>query len=105
MFVPGGFRVASNSLVFIDPSTLRRSTAAVASNHEPVTMATTAACLARSFAIVLRQIADLLAIIQDYSSLAPTLPETLDVTYQDQLNLQVWFINLSNAVTIVKVKW
>ncbi|XP_075236131.1 E3 ubiquitin-protein ligase hyd isoform X1 [Lycorma delicatula] len=86
----GGFRVASgNSLVFIDPSMLRRSTAAaVAGGHEPVTMATTAACLARAFAIVLRQIADLLAIMQDYNALAPALPKTLDVTYQDMINLQ-----------------
>ncbi|XP_046667814.1 E3 ubiquitin-protein ligase UBR5 isoform X3 [Homalodisca vitripennis] len=86
----GGFRVATNSLVFIDPSTLRRSTSAVGSGHEPVTMATTAACLARSFAIVLRQIADLLAMMSDYSSLAPTLPETLEVTYHDQYNLQTY---------------
>lgn len=70
---------------------LRRSTAAaVAGGHEPVTMATTAACLARAFAIVLRQIADLLAIMQDYNALAPVLPKTLDVTYQDMINLQVW---------------
>ncbi|XP_054273224.1 E3 ubiquitin-protein ligase UBR5 isoform X2 [Macrosteles quadrilineatus] len=86
----GGFRVASNSLVFIDPSTLRRSTSAVGSSHEPVTMATTAACLARAAAIVLRQIADLLAMMSDYSNLAPTLPETLEVTYQDQYNLQTY---------------
>lgn len=92
--------MASNSLVFIDPSTLRRSTSAVSSGHEPVTMATTAACLARSFAIVLRQIADLLAIMSDYSSLAPTLPETLEVTYQDQYNLQVsqCYINILTSV-------
>uniref|UniRef100_A0A1B6DHC7 HECT-type E3 ubiquitin transferase n=1 Tax=Clastoptera arizonana TaxID=38151 RepID=A0A1B6DHC7_9HEMI len=89
------FRVATatNSLVFIDPSTLRRSAASVANNHEPVTMATTASCLARAFAIVLRQVADLLAIMQDYSSLAPPLPETLDITYQDQVNLQNFLEN------------
>lgn len=59
-------------------------------------MATTAACLARSFAIVLRQIADLLAMMSDYSSLAPTLPETLEVTYNDQYNLQVSVILFFN---------
>lgn len=81
---------SGNSLVFIDPSMLRRSTAAaVAGGHEPVTMATTAACLARAFAIVSRQITDLLAIIEDYSLVAPPLPKILDVTYQDKLNLLV----------------
>ncbi|PSN30861.1 hypothetical protein C0J52_20667 [Blattella germanica] len=55
-----GVRVAGgSSLVFIDPSSLRRSTtataavAAAAANQEPVTMATTASCLARAFGIVL----------------------------------------------------
>lgn len=81
--------MASNSLVFIDPTTLRRSGSGVGSGHEPVTMATTAACLARSFAIVLRQIADLLSSVPEYNNLVPSLSETLEVTYQDQFNLQV----------------
>lgn len=46
-------RIAGGSnLVFIDPSTLRRSTTAntaVAASSEPVTMATTASCLSRAF--------------------------------------------------------
>lgn len=52
-------------------------------------MATTASCLARAFAIVVRQIADLLTMLQDYHALAPALPRTLDVSYQESINLQV----------------
>lgn len=48
-----GVRLAGGSnLVFIDPSSLRRSTPAsttVAASVEPVTMATTASCLGRAF--------------------------------------------------------
>lgn len=48
-----GVRLANGSnLVFIDPSTLRRSTTGsttVATSSEPITMATTASCLARAF--------------------------------------------------------
>lgn len=91
-----GVRVAGGSnLVFIDPSSLRRSTtataavAAAAANQEPVTMATTASCLARAFGIVVRQIADLLTMLQDYHALAPALPRTLDISYQESINLQV----------------
>lgn len=89
-----GFRVSSggSSLVFIDPSSLRRSANAASSvaaaTLEPVTMATTASCLARAFAIVIRQIADLLVIMQDYSNLGPSLPVRFDVTLQDTLQLQ-----------------
>ncbi|XP_069676360.1 E3 ubiquitin-protein ligase UBR5 isoform X2 [Periplaneta americana] len=93
----GGVRVAGgSSLVFIDPSSLRRSTtataavAAAAANQEPVTMATTASCLARAFGIVVRQIADLLTMLQDYHALAPTLPRTLDISYQESINLQLY---------------
>ncbi|XP_073983563.1 E3 ubiquitin-protein ligase hyd isoform X3 [Rhodnius prolixus] len=85
----GGFRVASgNSLVFIDPSSLRRSTntsSASSSNHDGVTMTTTAACLARSFAIVLRQIADLLGSLHNVS--APQ-QQPVPITYQDCIHLQ-----------------
>ncbi|KAK7870183.1 hypothetical protein R5R35_012737 [Gryllus longicercus] len=93
----GGVRVAgSSSLVFIDPSSLRRSTtataavAAAAASQEPVTMATTASCLARAFGIVVRQIADLLTMLQDYHALAPALPRTLDISYQESINLQLY---------------
>lgn len=52
-------------------------------------MATTASYLARAFAIVVRQIADLLTMLQDYHALAPPLPRTLVVSYQESINLQV----------------
>lgn len=87
-----GLRVTGGSnLVFIDPSSLRRSTTAstVAAAQEPITMGTTASCLARAFGIVIRQIADLLTLMQDYKSNAPTLPRLMEITYQDAVNLQV----------------
>ena len=85
--------------MFIDPSTLRRSATAAnvvaaaqqaaAASHEPQTMATTASCLARAFSIVIRQIADLLTMLQDYSALTPVLNRTLEITHQEAINLQV----------------
>lgn len=95
-----GVRVAGgSSVMFIDPSTLRRSATAAnvvaaaqqaaAASHEPQTMATTASCLARAFSIVIRQIADLLTMLQDYNALTPVLPRTLEITYQESINLQV----------------
>ncbi|XP_025994709.1 E3 ubiquitin-protein ligase hyd isoform X3 [Solenopsis invicta] len=86
-----GLRVTGGSnLVFIDPASLRRTTAtsAVATAQEPITMGTTASCLARAFGIVIRQIADLLVMMQDYKNLAPSLPRVMDITFQDALNLQ-----------------
>ena len=87
-----GLRVTGGSnLVFIDPASLRRTTAtsAVATAQEPITMGTTASCLARAFGIVIRQIADLLVMMQDYKNLAPALPRLMEITFQDALNLQV----------------
>lgn len=52
-------------------------------------MATTASCLARAFAIVVRQISDLMTMLHDYHPLDPTLPRILDITSQEALNLQV----------------
>lgn len=86
--------------MFIDPSSLRRSATAAnvvaaaqqaaAASHEPQTMATTASCLARAFSIVIRQIADLLTMLQDYNALTPVLPRTLEITYQESINLQLY---------------
>merc|ERR1712106_517781 len=79
----------------IDPTSLRRSTAtgsaaiAAAPASEPITMATTCSSLTRAFGIVVRQIADLLTMLQDYSALAPTLPRTLEISYQESLGLQM----------------
>lgn len=85
--------------MFIDPSSLRRTgtgssgtgttTAVAATVEPPVTMSTTAACLARAFAIVIRQIADLFRTLQDYNTMAPPLATVLSVTQQDVNNLQV----------------
>ncbi|OXU30332.1 hypothetical protein TSAR_012971 [Trichomalopsis sarcophagae] len=88
-----GLRVAGgNNLVFIDPSSLRRSTATstVAAFQEPISMSTTVSCLARAFGIVIRQIADLLTMMQDYKVVAPALPRTLEVTFFDAISLQMY---------------
>lgn len=93
----GSLRVTGGSnLVFIDPTSLRRSTAtsAVAAAQEPITMGTTASCLARAFGIVIRQIADLLTMMQDYKQVAPSLPRTLEVTFYDAIKLQVRPVNI-----------
>jgi len=98
-----GLRVTGGSnLVFIDPSSLRRTTAtsAVATAQEPITMGTTASCLARAFGIVIRQIADLLVMMQDYKNLAPALPRLMEITFQDALNLQVCKSIASNFVQL-----
>ncbi|KAK9719267.1 HECT-domain (ubiquitin-transferase) [Popillia japonica] len=87
-------RIAGGSnLVFIDPSTLRRSTTAntaVAASSEPVTMATTASCLSRAFGIVIRQISDLLSLMQDLHQVPPTPFAHLDVTQDDICNIQIY---------------
>ena len=62
------------------------------STDTAVTVGTTTAQLARTFGIVVRQIADLLTMLQDYSDLAPALPAVLKIGYEEQMNLQVCFI-------------
>ena len=111
----GGGSNSGAGFIYIDPQSLRRTTssasavaaaaaaaaaggggsvqgiaaaAAAAATNEPVTMSTTVASLARAFGIVVRQIADLLTMLQDYSALAPTLPRVLDISYQESINLQ-----------------
>merc|ERR1719270_2207264 len=92
---PGRGGASGGGFIYIDPSSLRRSTPPGASAvaplpaSEPVTMATTCSSLTRAFGIVVRQIADLLTMLQDYSALAPTLPRTLEITYQESINLQL----------------
>ncbi|XP_076670433.1 E3 ubiquitin-protein ligase hyd isoform X1 [Andrena cerasifolii] len=88
-----GLRVTGgSSLVFIDSTAIRRTTAtsAVAAAQEPITMSTTTSCLARAFGIVIRQIADLLVMMQDHKTLVPFLPRFMEITYQDALNLQMY---------------
>ncbi|KAK3087035.1 hypothetical protein FSP39_000732 [Pinctada imbricata] len=79
-------------LIYIDPSSLRRTTTVTTttSSHQDnaVTMTTTASQLARAFGIVVRQIADLLTMLQDYSALAPSLPRVLDITDHESNELQ-----------------
>ncbi|CAH1775507.1 unnamed protein product [Owenia fusiformis] len=77
------------------PSALRQaptvtSTSAAPSPHEQTTMATTASQLARGFSIVIRQIADLLTMLQDYHALAPSLPCCLDIPFQESMDLQLY---------------
>jgi len=83
----------ATSLIYVDPVTLRRTatipTAIQTNQDSAVTMATTASQLARAFGILIRQIADLLTMLQDYHALAPNLPRVLDISYQESLDLQV----------------
>lgn len=88
----------SSGLIYIDPATMaRRSTqctvpaatpATNQDNHQ--TMATTSSQLARCFGLVIRQIADLLTMLQDYHALAPNLPRVLEVSYQEAMDLQMY---------------
>ena len=84
-----------NGFIYIDPSSIRRSTtsgptvASATMASEQVTMSTTASALARAFGIVIRQIADLLTMLQDYSSLVPALSKTLEISYQESISLQL----------------
>ncbi|CAH0557316.1 unnamed protein product [Brassicogethes aeneus] len=88
-----GVRLANGSnLVFIDPSSLRRpatGSATVTASSEPITMSTTASCLARAFGIVVRQIADLLTTISDVNQLLPPSAH-VEGTQDDILNVQIY---------------
>lgn len=90
--------IAGGSLIYIDPSTLRRSVSVAAptvtNQDSSVTMATTASQLARAFSIMIRQITDLLNLLPYYHSLTPSLPRVLDVTPQEEHNLQVSFFTI-----------
>ncbi|XP_077989768.1 E3 ubiquitin-protein ligase UBR5-like [Glandiceps talaboti] len=86
---------SSGGLIYIDPSSLRRTTASVAASasaHGPdhhSGVATTANQLARAYAIVVRQISDLLALLPDYPGIAP-LPQALEISYQATVDLQMY---------------
>ena len=54
-----------------------------------MTMTTTVNQLARSFGTVVRQIADLLMMLQDYHALVPNLSVVLDISSTEVLELQV----------------
>jgi len=55
-----------------------------------VSVSTTASQLARAFGIVIRQVADLLLMLQDYHALAPNLPHVLDISNQEVIDLQFY---------------
>lgn len=77
-------------MVFIDPTALRRTTAAsaaVAAAQEPHTMATTASSLARAFGIVLRQVCQLFNTISELY--ANGLLHNMNITYQDANQLHM----------------
>ena len=48
-------------------------------------MSTTVSQLTRAFGIVVRQIADLMTMLQDYHALSPNLAMVLDISYQEAL--------------------
>jgi len=52
-------------------------------------MTTTVNQLARAFGVVVRQIADLLMMLQDYHALVPNLSKVLDISTTEVLELQV----------------
>lgn len=83
----------NSSLVFIDPSALRRTTtanAAVTAAQEPHTMATTASSLARAFSIVLRQVCQLFNTITEmYSNGLLNGNNSMNITYQEANQLHV----------------
>ncbi|XP_076270049.1 E3 ubiquitin-protein ligase hyd isoform X5 [Rhynchophorus ferrugineus] len=88
-----GVRLSGSNLVFIDPSSLRRSatgSAAVAASSEPITMSTTACCLARAFGIVVRQIADLLGSMSNNSSSGIPPSACMSVSQDDICNVQIY---------------
>ncbi len=91
---------AATGFIYIDQATLRRtsaggaaavaaapaSIAASAADHQ-VTMYTTASALARAYGIVIRQVADLLTMLQDYAGTAPSLPRLLSVGMEEFYSL------------------
>lgn len=88
------FYKGSSGIVYIDPAILRRQTNSAVvmptNQDSAVSMSTTASQLARAFGIVIRQVADLLMMLQDYHALAPNLARILDITNQEIIDLQMY---------------
>ncbi|XP_014675920.1 PREDICTED: E3 ubiquitin-protein ligase UBR5-like [Priapulus caudatus] len=87
----------SGGLIYIDPSNLRRgntvtTTATSTASHHDVapTVSTTNSTLARAFGIVMRQITDLLTMLQDYPALVPNLSRVLDISYTESLDIHAY---------------
>ena len=100
----GGSNGGGGGFIYIDPNLARGrsgTTAAVAaaatamatgntgSPADSMTMSTTASALARAFGIIVRTIADLLSLLQDYGPLTPPLNRMLDISYNEAVSLQV----------------
>ena len=64
------FEGGTGGLSYIDQATMRRTSTGESGYHK-----TTASQLARAFSVVVRQVADLLTMMQDYNVLAPGLPK------------------------------
>ncbi|XP_044752448.1 E3 ubiquitin-protein ligase UBR5 isoform X9 [Coccinella septempunctata] len=86
-----GVRIAGGTnLLYIDPSSLRRSTAGGSSSStDTITMSTTASCLARAFGIVIRQIADLLSTMPNMSQILTPVTH-MEISQDDIYNVQIY---------------
>ena len=100
----GATNGGGGGFIYIDPNLRRPSSNAAAavaaaaaatavgsSGHttDAMTMSSTASALARAFGIVVRTIADLLSLLQDYGPLQPPLNRMLDISYSEAVSLQV----------------
>ncbi|XP_076438030.1 E3 ubiquitin-protein ligase UBR5-like isoform X2 [Babylonia areolata] len=92
---------SNTGLIYIDPSTLRRTPTVATTTTTPattstnqdssaITMATTASQLARAFGIVVRLLTDLLNMLPSYQTLAPNLPCILNISEQQEQELQMY---------------
>ncbi|XP_072269341.1 E3 ubiquitin-protein ligase UBR5 [Pyxicephalus adspersus] len=86
---------SSGALIYIEPSSLRRSgnmsssTAAALEASNSSSYLTSASSLARAYSIVIRQISDLMGLIPKYNHLVYSqIPAAVKLTYQDAVNLQ-----------------
>ena len=61
------------------------------SSSDSMTMSTTNAMLARAFGIVVRTIADLLSLLQDYGPLTPPLNRMLDISYNEAIRYNMFY--------------
>ncbi|XP_063307261.1 E3 ubiquitin-protein ligase UBR5 isoform X6 [Pelobates fuscus] len=85
----------SGALIYIEPSSLRRSgnmsssAAAALEASNSSSYLTSASSLARAYSIVIRQISDLMGLIPKYNHLVYSqIPAAVKLTYQDAVNLQ-----------------
>ncbi|CAG0886409.1 unnamed protein product [Darwinula stevensoni] len=82
-----------SNLIYVDQGSLRRSATCPLSQvgPEPVTMTTTASCLARAFGIVIRTISDLLILLPDYpAEVSSLVPNMTPVPLSEIIHLQLY---------------